>query len=77
MFFFADVEIVNAGYQFCVVGAYLGMIIDARKYRGTPKYAHDTSSVKALIRILATWMIMIPAFYFCSYQSQTWSDNRI
>lgn len=61
-FIFADVEIISAAYQFSVIGAYLGMIIDAKKYRGTARYAHDTSAVKITLRMLIFLAILIPVF---------------
>jgi len=77
IFMFADVEIVNAAYQFCVVGAYLGMIIDAKKNRGTAQYAHDTSAGKATLRMLITLAILIPVFTFCAIESQVYNKNPV
>ena len=74
---FADVEMVNAAYQFCVIGAYLGMIIDAKKYRGTAKYAQDTSAAKTTLRLLITLAILIPVFTFCSIESQIYNKNPV
>ena len=74
---FADVEIVNAAYQFCVIGAYLGMIIDAKKYRGTARYAQDTNAAKTTLRLLITLAILIPVFAFCSIESQIYNKDPV
>jgi len=72
---FAEVEIVTAAYQFCAIGAYFGMLIDAKKYMGTPIYAQDTTPGKMTLRLLITLAILIPIFAFCTLQSQIYNEN--
>lgn len=60
---FAEVELATSAFLFSVYGAYLGLIIDAKYFQGSPKDIHQTLPQKSLLRFLLLWLFIAPFLY--------------
>lgn len=61
---FADAVYAEFGMTFLVLGAYMGLIIDAKYYQGTVKSVNKTAVMQTLLRLLIS-IIPIVAVYVC------------
>jgi len=60
---FAEVELATSAFLFSVFGAYLGLIIDAKYYQGSPRDIHQTIPQKSLIRFLILLCAIAPFLF--------------
>ena len=61
---FHDAVLVEYGLIFYIAGCYLGLIVDARHFKGTVKSVHDTSFKQTFVRVGLT-AIPIGIIYVC------------
>ena len=61
---FEDALYVQAGLLFYLLGAYYGLLIDARYFKGTHRQINKTSIRKSLIRLCLSLVVILPFFVF-------------
>ena len=61
---FHDAVYAEIGLLFYIVGAYAGIIIDSREFKGCHRQYNATSTTKKVLRILMSILLIVP-LYVC------------
>ena len=64
---FSEAEGATASFLNLAFGAYSGLIIDAKYFRGTPRQIHETSSKKTILRFTMIILFIAPFIYLPAF----------
>eukprot|EP00347_Sterkiella_histriomuscorum_P008639 403344328 len=59
---FHDASYVEFGLFFYLYGAYLGIVIDSKEYKGSHKFQNQTELKKTLLRLFLSILIIVPLY---------------